>query len=45
MRSDRPFYFTNLKTGDGVSKIANFIVDLGGLERWPLGIIAANKGE
>ena len=29
--ADRPFYFTNLKAGDGVSGIADFIVSLGGL--------------
>lgn len=42
MRNDRPFYFTNLKAGDGVSKIANFIIELGGLEHRPLNIIATN---
>jgi urease accessory protein len=31
MRGDRPFYFTNLKAGDGVSDIADFVVTLGGL--------------
>ncbi len=31
MRGDRPFYFTNLKAGEGVSDIAAFIVSLGGL--------------
>ena len=31
MRGDKPFYFTNLKLGDGVAKIAKFIVELGGL--------------
>lgn len=31
MRGDRPFYFTNLKAGDGVSDISDFIVSLGGL--------------
>ena len=31
MRGDRPFYFTNLKAGEGVSDIASFIVSLGGL--------------
>jgi urease accessory protein len=31
MRGDRPFLFTNLKTGDGVGPIANFIVAQGGL--------------
>ena len=36
MRGDRPFYFTNLKAGDGVARIADFIVDLGGLPRRPV---------
>jgi urease accessory protein len=31
MRGERPFFFTNLKAGDGVARIAEFIVDLGGL--------------
>ncbi len=31
MRGDRPFYFTNLKAGDGVADIVEFIVALGGL--------------
>ena len=29
--ADRPFYFNNLKAGDGVPGIADFIVSLGGL--------------
>jgi hypothetical protein len=29
--ADRPFYFTNLKAGDGVLGIGDFIVSLGGL--------------
>ena len=33
MRGERPFYFTNLKAGEGVAKIAEFIVELGGLKR------------
>jgi len=33
MRAERPFYFTNLKAGDGVTKIVDFIVDIGGLPR------------
>ena len=32
MRGDKPFYFTNLKKNQGVEKIANFIVKLGGLK-------------
>lgn len=31
MRGDRPFVFTNLKAGDGVSDIADFILRAGGL--------------
>ena len=33
MRGDRPFYFTNLKAGQGVAEIAEFIIELGGLEK------------
>ena len=31
MRGDRPFVFTNLKTGEGVDRVVNFIVMQGGL--------------
>jgi urease accessory protein len=31
MRKDRPFVFTNLKTGDGVETVVNFIVQQGAL--------------
>ncbi|WP_316978599.1 urease accessory protein UreG [Shumkonia mesophila] len=31
MRGQRPFVFTNLKTGDGLSTVIGFIVDRGGL--------------
>jgi urease accessory protein len=31
MRGSRPFVFTNLKIGDGVDKIAHFVVESGGL--------------
>ena len=31
MRKGRPYVFANLKAGDGVSEIAHFIVDKGGL--------------
>lgn len=31
MRGDRPFVFTNLKAGDGVAEIAEFIIAQGGL--------------
>ena len=32
MRGEKPFYFTNLKENQGVEKIADFIVDSGGLD-------------
>jgi urease accessory protein len=32
MRSTRPFVFTNLKTGDGVARIVDFVVAAGGLD-------------
>ena len=31
MRGERPFLFTNLKAGDGVAEIANFVISLGGM--------------
>jgi urease accessory protein len=31
MRGARPFVFTNLKSGDGVTRIADFIAAQGGL--------------
>ena len=31
MRGDRPFVFTNLKKGEGLSKIVDFIIETGGL--------------
>src|SRR5204863_7456098 len=31
MRSERPFLFTNLKTGDGVDQVIDFLVEKGGL--------------
>jgi urease accessory protein len=31
MRKDRPFVFTNLKTGDGVDQVIDFIVQQGAL--------------
>ena len=31
MRGERPFVFTNLKTGDGVARIIDFVVEQGGL--------------
>ena len=36
MRGERPFVFTNLKTGTGVAEIIAFIVNAGGLEQRPL---------
>ncbi len=31
MRGERPFVFTNIKAGDGVVSVADFIIDKGGL--------------
>jgi urease accessory protein len=31
MRASRPFIFSNLKSGEGVGRIANFIIEMGGL--------------
>jgi urease accessory protein len=31
MRGQRPFVFTNLKTGSGVETVVKFITDKGGL--------------
>ena len=33
MRATRPFLFSNLKSGKGVDQIANFIIEMGGLDR------------
>jgi len=33
MRGKRPFVFSNLKTGEGVERIANFIIETGGLSK------------
>ena len=33
MRTQRPFVFTNLKNGEGVDRIARFVIEKGGLER------------
>lgn len=41
MRGERPFYFTNLKAGDGVAKIVDFIMTLGGLPDRPTKSAAA----
>ena len=35
MRDERPFCFTNLKAGDGVAEIVEFIVEIGGLPDKP----------
>ena len=32
MRGDRPFVFTNLKSGDGVDRVAQFVIIAGGLD-------------
>ncbi len=32
MRGDKPFIFTNIKAGDGVAEVADFIVQAGGLK-------------
>lgn len=36
MRGGRPFVFTNLKRGEGAERIAEFIIETGGLEKRPL---------
>ena len=36
MRGERPFVFSNLKSGEGLERIADFLVTAGGLERRPL---------
>ena len=41
MRGVRPFCFTNLKAGKGVAEIAEFIIELGGLEKRAIATIAA----
>jgi len=33
MRVKRPFIFTNLKSGEGVDRIASFIIEQGGLAK------------
>src|ERR1700752_2607619 len=33
MRAQRPFVFTNLKSGEGVNRVASFIIEKGGLAR------------
>jgi urease accessory protein len=33
MRVKRPFVFTNLKSGEGVDRIASFVIEKGGLTK------------
>src|SRR6476469_7075641 len=33
MRVNRPFFFTNLKSGEGVERVASFVIEKGGLAR------------
>jgi urease accessory protein len=33
MRVQRPFVFTNLKSGEGVDRVASFVIEKGGLVR------------
>jgi urease accessory protein len=33
MRVQRPFVFTNLKSGEGVDRVASFVIEKGGLAR------------
>src|SRR6266436_6905014 len=33
MRGERPFVFTNLKTGEGLEQVASFVVEKGGLTK------------
>jgi len=33
MRAQRPFVFTNLRSGEGVDSIVDFIIDRGGLTK------------
>ena len=33
MRARRPFIFTNLKSGEGIEQIADFLVESGGLAK------------
>ena len=35
MRGERPFVFTNLKSGDGLDRIVDFLIDEGGLQVQP----------
>ena len=33
LRGNHPFFFSNLKSGEGVDQIINFIIDKGGLTK------------
>jgi len=33
MRAKRPFIFTNLKSGEGADRIADFVIEKGGLAK------------
>lgn len=44
MRGDRPFIFTNLKTGDGVDEVIQFIAASGGLAPAPVADPRAEPG-
>jgi urease accessory protein len=33
MRGERPFLFTNIRAGDGVAAVADFVEKAGGLQR------------
>ncbi|MEQ8700762.1 MAG: urease accessory protein UreG [Bauldia litoralis] len=35
MRGDKPFVFTNIKSGDGVERVADFVIETGGLASGP----------
>ncbi len=50
MRLKRPFVFTNLKSGEGVDPMANFVIETGGLTEtdaeltWPSGPLSRHQG-
>jgi urease accessory protein len=39
MRGERPYVFTNLRTGQGVQTVIDFIVRMGGLTPAPVAVI------
>ena len=43
MRGDRPFVFTNLKTGDGVDVVADFVARAGGMVPEPARIFQPTR--